>query len=481
MHFMACAVIVGVLAVFLWLRHAEGVKLVIHTAPAQTRVLVDDRPAGVSGDDGQLVLTRVRRGHLNLRAQAEGYEEWTSAIDLGPADITRSVDVILVRPGVSPITSSALILQPSGEPGPSLALAGKPGAELGGGDLVVFYRDLGREVMLTMRSAGLPILHADVNGNGVVDAAIDATYAVYPDGRSCVQYLRAPGAPAECGAYKSRAVTRIQRADGVWEVTWTIPKIELTRLANESKVSFQVFDEASQASRYYPGPPFASEFRLQLPGVAVTPPAPAPRENSKAEAHPARPSRVERETPRATHEAPVAAPPTITFSADRTEIDSGQPVVLTWQATAVESIEITPDVGKVKAIGQVVVRPLHSATYTLTGIGHMGESAQRLVVISVREPVELISFTSDRAAVQLRGEFVLSWNTRHAESVTLDLVSKPADSATVLQALHVQPEGRLAIPVKASEFTRYGGYEYRITARGLYGPKEARVRIDVQP
>ena len=124
--------------------------------------------------------------------------------------------------------SYAVELRPSGEPGFGGALTGKPSLELGGGDLQVFYKDLGRDVVFTLRSAGLPVLHLDVNGNGAVDRTVDLTYAVFPNGQPCIQYLRVQGDPAECGTFRSSASARAQRSGGIWEVTWTIPKTEVS-------------------------------------------------------------------------------------------------------------------------------------------------------------------------------------------------------------------------------------------------------------
>ena len=83
--------------------------------------------------------------------------------------------------------------------------------------------------------------------------------------------------------------------------------------------------------------------------------------------------------------APVAAKPTATLSADRTSIQKGESVRLSWTTTDAQNISIAPEVGAVTAQGSTTVTPADSATYTITATG-AGGSTDASVRISVASP-----------------------------------------------------------------------------------------------
>jgi formylglycine-generating enzyme required for sulfatase activity len=58
-----------------------GPKLTI-VAPPGTLIEIDGRPRGFSGVDGRLVLTGVTIGEHQLRASADGYENWEGALQM---------------------------------------------------------------------------------------------------------------------------------------------------------------------------------------------------------------------------------------------------------------------------------------------------------------------------------------------------------------------------------------------------------------
>ena len=83
--------------------------------------------------------------------------------------------------------------------------------------------------------------------------------------------------------------------------------------------------------------------------------------------------------------APVAVKPTASISADRTSIQKGESVRLTWTTTDAQNISIAPEVGAVTAQGSTTVTPADSATYSITATG-AGGSADASVRISVTVP-----------------------------------------------------------------------------------------------
>lgn len=90
-------------------------------------------------------------------------------------------------------------------------------------------------------------------------------------------------------------------------------------------------------------------------------------------------------TPPVTPPPPPAAKPTASLSADRTSIQKGESVRLTWTTTDAQNISIAPEVGAVTAQGSTTVTPADSASYTLTATGP-GGSADASVRISVTPP-----------------------------------------------------------------------------------------------
>jgi len=64
--------------------------------------------------------------------------------------------------------------------------------------------------------------------------------------------------------------------------------------------------------------------------------------------------------------------PTVALSADRSSIESGRSVTLTWTSLNATDVDIEPGVGKVALAGSTNVSPRESTTYTLTAIGPGG-------------------------------------------------------------------------------------------------------------
>jgi peptidoglycan-associated lipoprotein len=83
--------------------------------------------------------------------------------------------------------------------------------------------------------------------------------------------------------------------------------------------------------------------------------------------------------------APAPVKPTASLSADRTNINSGESVKLSWTTTNATSASIAPEVGSVTPQGSTTVTPSGSVTYTLTVAGD-GGAADSSVHITVSAP-----------------------------------------------------------------------------------------------
>ena len=79
---------------------------------------------------------------------------------------------------------------------------------------------------------------------------------------------------------------------------------------------------------------------------------------------------------------PAAVKPTASISADRSSIEKGESVKLTWTTTDATNVSIAPEVGAVTPQGSTTVSPTESTTYTLTASG-AGGNADSSVRISV--------------------------------------------------------------------------------------------------
>ena len=83
--------------------------------------------------------------------------------------------------------------------------------------------------------------------------------------------------------------------------------------------------------------------------------------------------------------APVAAKPTVTFSADRASINKGESAKLSWTTTDATNVSIAPEVGAVTLQGSTTVTPADSTTYTITATG-AGGNADATARITVNVP-----------------------------------------------------------------------------------------------
>ena len=79
---------------------------------------------------------------------------------------------------------------------------------------------------------------------------------------------------------------------------------------------------------------------------------------------------------------PAAVKPTASLSADRTSINKGESVKLSWTTTDATNVSIAPEVGAVTPQGSTTVTPTESTTYTLTA-SSAGGNTDATVRISV--------------------------------------------------------------------------------------------------
>jgi peptidoglycan-associated lipoprotein len=87
---------------------------------------------------------------------------------------------------------------------------------------------------------------------------------------------------------------------------------------------------------------------------------------------------------------PAAVKPTASLSADKSSINPGESVKLTWTTTDAVNVSISPEVGAVTPQGSTTVNPSASTTYTLTA-SSAGGNTDSSVRISVNAPTSTVT------------------------------------------------------------------------------------------
>jgi hypothetical protein len=154
-------------------------------------------------------------------------------------------------------------------------ISGPPSVRFGPVD--VWYRDSGDSILLATRSGGRVLLHVDLDNNGVADERADLIYAPLDRSSVCAEYWRPEWASASWGEFKTAATVHLRRSGSDWEEIWKLPKRELDTTGGTVSVVFQVFDEETQSSSFYPATPFTEVAKLNVSNftselVSSTPP-----------------------------------------------------------------------------------------------------------------------------------------------------------------------------------------------------------------
>ncbi len=108
------------------------------------------------------------------------------------------------------------------------------------------------------------------------------------------------------------------------------------------------------------------------------------------------------------------------FTANPSNVKSGQSSTLTWQVENADSVEITT-VGRVDARGgSVTVAPADTTVYRLTAKGANNQELNETVTITVEKPLgRILTFTSSPMNISLGQSSTLSWQTDGAETAEL--------------------------------------------------------------
>ena len=115
----------------------------------------------------------------------------------------------------------------------------------------------------------------------------------------------------------------------------------------------------------------------------------------------------------------IDASPTVTLNVSSMEIETGESVELSWNATHAQTAVIEPGIGAVEANGSLILTPEASTTYTVTVSGP-GGTASAQATVAVAAPLPSIAIDADPPSVVAGAFSSLTWRTTHADTITID-------------------------------------------------------------
>ncbi len=144
---------------------------------------------------------------------------------------------------------------------------------------------------------------------------------------------------------------------------------------------------------------------------------------------------------------PSTAKPTASISADKTSINPGDSVRLSWTTTDAPNVSIDPEVGAVTAQGSTSVTPGASTTYTITASGP-GGNANATVRISVNTGASTPSESTvksnsslDQLFLEEVGDAYFDYDSAEIRSDAKDVLRKDADFFRRYPTMRITIEG----------------------------------------
>ena len=151
--------------------------------------------------------------------------------------------------------------------------------------------------------------------------------------------------------------------------------------------------------------------------------------------------------------------PTVSLSVSEASIIEGQKATLAWSSSNAYTLSIEPGIGVVSSDGNLEVSPSETTSYTITATGPGGVARASATLVVYHVPTATLAVSP--GTIIEGNQATLSWNTAHAETVTIE----PGIG-------QVDPSGTRSI--SPSEST-----SYTITATGLGGTTRAYATLTV--
>ena len=323
-----------------------------------------------------------------------------------------------------------------------------------GEDLKFWYKDLGNNILLITRSRtpNRVVIHVDVNQNGIRDRGVDRAYGIGIDGKIHTEFSRPPWMTAAWDEIptKGRGTERNSTGSSI-ETVWILPKEELCECRDEARISFELFNEEYQSSKYLPGRPFKSVFRLKYSS-----PWPPPGETASSS------------DAGATH--PQLSPSIASFIAHPETIDKGDSTTLRWVVKNAKNARIEPGLDNALGRDEMQVSPEKTTLYTLIAEGAGGAQASRQLLVNVNPPKAaptppaIVAFQGDAASIRTGGTTLLRWSV-----------------SGMVTGIRIDP-GMEALPAQGQrEVSPAQSTEYILTAEGPGGKASSQFTVSVKP
>ena len=110
--------------------------------------------------------------------------------------------------------------------------------------------------------------------------------------------------------------------------------------------------------------------------------------------------------------------PTVSISADFTDICAGSSAILTWSSGGADTLTINQGIGTVGASGSQSVTPAYDTTYTITATNAYGYASQSISITVNQQLTASISASPN--PINEGESTTLSWNTTDATTVSID-------------------------------------------------------------
>jgi hypothetical protein len=175
----------------------------------------------------------------------------------------------------------------------------------------------------------------------------------------------------------------------------------------------------------------------------------------------------------------LTAPRISEFKAEPPVIAPGRTVVLSWTVEGANRVSLQPEPGMVEASGSRSFTLPATKKFTLVAEANGAAPTQQDIWVTVDPrlaPPSDPTFSATPAFVSRGATFTLRWQAPGATAVFIELARKPDQSLATLPQSSQPSIGQLSIPVD-DQFTRYGLYEYKLTAQYGAVTKEKRVSV----
>ncbi len=142
---------------------------------------------------------------------------------------------------------------------------------------------------------------------------------------------------------------------------------------------------------------------------------------------------------------PSVVKPTASLSADRTTMNAGESVKLTWSTTDAPNVSIAPEIGAVTAQGSTSVTPGSSTTYTITASGPGGNAdATARITVNAAAPIADNSASNsslDQLFLQEVSDAYFDYDSAEIRGDAKDALRKSADFFKRYPTMRVTIEG----------------------------------------